>query len=448
MVTEEDGAPSEPTRQIRGLWWWVRHPWCRLVFASLIFILDFLYYAEDPIVHAHLDIELPVFGQALTMLISRWPSTPGLVSLKIGLGVVTTLLGCVIGRQVVHHWLLRDKLRINMFEEADGSWTVMLITAVLMLWLVSYPYNTIAGDDEPEVSSNIGLRSFEFGVVAQMCTWLGDLWTWIVVLDSMLQDRVSYPDWCNGWPKGTWAKIRAPACWVLAIAPTAVCFTLLVLNDADGGEDSGWEAASSGSSEHQRCLLVSCVIFVDVVILVQDWEFPSFDSAVDIKLPGFDSTEIDFQACGCCKESRLYKWLDEWGFFRIQISGKWVAYGPLMVILLLDLNAARNQVTYDPVNFGQYPGPEDKIWTIIDSESLDVLYDGLDAIDPSVITFSARMGNATVAAGLSDVEMSSRYEDESYGIKLPGLLPGLSMFPVLFLLICCLLYTSPSPRDS
>ena len=88
------------------------------------------------------------------------------------------LSGCVVGRQIVHGKLLS---MCNMFEGSNGSWTVMGITAVVTLWVGSYVYNAMVGDDEPQVTSDLHLQGYHFGLIAQMCTWIGDLWTLIMV---------------------------------------------------------------------------------------------------------------------------------------------------------------------------------------------------------------------------------------------------------------------------
>ena len=51
-------------------------------------------------------------------------------------------------------------------------------------------------------------------IVLCRCTWLGDIWTLIMVWDSMLQDTTSYPEWATTL-KPCWARCRVCAANVL-----------------------------------------------------------------------------------------------------------------------------------------------------------------------------------------------------------------------------------------
>jgi len=240
-------SPTEASRKrTQGIWWYLRHPWLRLTSALLIFFLDFLYYAEDPIVHSHLTSEIPVGGQFITMLVSRWPSTGALCFLKVFWGWASVFAGAVVGR-LVHRKLLS---KCNMFENSNGTWTVMLIFAVITVWIGSYPYNAMVGSDEPQVTSDLNMKGYNFGLMAQMCTWIGDVWTLIMVWDSMLQDDVRYPEWLSGCFKEWWGKWRILGCWFLAVVPTAICFSLMAVEEQD--ETNNWDSMSTGSNEVRR----------------------------------------------------------------------------------------------------------------------------------------------------------------------------------------------------
>ena len=75
---EHSPADAPESSKTQGIWWYLRHPYTRLTTALSIFVLDFLYYCEDPTVHSHLTTEMPVAGSAVTMLLAQWPSTVGL----------------------------------------------------------------------------------------------------------------------------------------------------------------------------------------------------------------------------------------------------------------------------------------------------------------------------------------------------------------------------------
>ena len=180
------------------------------------------------------------------------------------------------------------------------------------------------------------------------------------------------------------------------------------------------------------------IILFDLSIVIQDWEFPTFDSDIgaDILIPGFNVTDVDFKFCNWLHETWCCKWcifncVDK-DFFHVQVSGKWIAYGPLLCILCLDLNCARNQVTYEPVNFGQYVDPSNyEIWSIIDSSVLDTNFNGLEVLNSTAISWDARKGNsdASYAAGLTDIHLSPQFTDASYAYKLGVLALGLLAIP-------------------
>ena len=167
---------------------------------------------------------------------------------------------------------------------------------------------------------------------------------------------------------------------------------------ADDGKESEWDDVAEGSVEWQRCILVSTIILCDISIIVQDWEFPTFDSSLSasIKIPGLSVSEIDFKFMGWFRQTRLFAWIDKTDFFDVKITGKWIAYGPLMVILCLDLNCARNQFLYEPVNYGQYAEADShQIWTITEGATLSSLYDGVQVRNRALVTWEARAGRVT-----------------------------------------------------
>jgi len=433
--TETVALRSE--NKLKGAWWYLRHPWARVSTAIAIFFLDFWYYSEDPVAHSQVEVWIPVVGDAVSMLLLRWPSTAGLILLKVCMSIGLVVSGCVVGRQLVHHWLLRDKMRVNMFEANNGSWTVMALSTVMLLWVGGYIYNAMVGESEPQVTSSLHIESHSFAVIAQTGTWLGDLFTLLMVVDSMLQDTLCYPQWATCF-KLKWAEIRIWGCWCLLLIPTAVCVTLLVLEDMADQEQNN--DVSMGSGEATRCLIASLIVLCDLSILIQDWEFPTFDSSMqaEIKIPGLSVTEVDFEALGCFKCTAWYQRLKESQAFHVQVSGKWVAYGPLMVILLLDLNCMRTQMSYTPIAYGQYSDPTSNIWTVIDDSLIAAAYTNAapQSWADNVIHWQHRKGSTDLsyAASLHDIKLNSLYKEHSSVLKAAALFPGLVSIPAAFAL--------------
>ena len=77
---------------------------------------------------------------------------------------------------------------------------------------------------------------------------------------------------------------------------------------------------------------------MDLVIVMQDWDFPHFTNTLDVNLPGLHKHIFNFQAV------------------EVQISGKWCNYGIIFLVMIFDLNMWKNQIFYYPEKYGQYIG--------------------------------------------------------------------------------------------
>ena len=61
-------------------------------------------------------------------------------------------------------------------------------------------------------------------------------------------------------------------------------------------------------------------MFLNLMVIVQDWEFPNFDTGLEIdsvKLVGLNVSQLNFTP------DWAYK------FFHFEITGKWMAYTPV-----------------------------------------------------------------------------------------------------------------------
>jgi hypothetical protein len=190
----------------------------------------------------------------------------------------------------------------------------------------------------------------------------------------------------------------------------------------------GWndmtDDSSSALDEFGRGSVISLILLIDLLIVFQDWEFPSFKAA-DIKIAGTFDTTIQctcFEKCmNKFKNLKCVRKCSDWigHFFAFNISGKWMNFGPLMVIIVLDLNMFKNQLFYVPVDYGQYVDSTDRIWTIVDPNYLALAYeDGLlrEGAE-SLIAWEARMGAVNVtASALTDVPSNSKYTDQPVAV--------------------------------
>lgn len=409
-----------------------RHPWMRMLLSLLIVFLDFIIFAEDPIQDSEIECNLPVVGNVVNMVIARWPSD-GLVVLKIFMLLIGIIVGCFLGRQVIHHRVLRDWLHLKAFRDKgeikdQGSFFCMGIAVIPSIFIASKIYNAMVGDNAPQVGSNLGITNREFGKIAQCGTWLGDLATIVMVWDAMLQDPNMYVNWaksfkgvyingCNGW-------LRVLFTWGLAGVSTALLFVSVF--SAGGNGPYSWK--SNGlvfSNEVSRVIVVMLIHMVDVIIVMQDWDFPSFKNPpLEVKVAGTFSHDI--QCCKC-----LSRILDN-PIFLIRIAGKWMNYGPLIVIIMLDMNMLKNQIIYDPAAFGQYTDPNGAIYTIIDQNYTNRYFvDGLLIDDEAagMISYEARWGRlGTKDTNLTAWEITSIESDIYTPTRYFGTMTGLTMF--------------------
>lgn len=184
-------------------------------------------------------------------------------------------------------------------------------------------------------------------------TWFGDFITAWMVLDMMLQED-KYPDWMvtvrRWWNRG---YNRVIAFWFVIICLTVlvVCFITTDIID--------WDQINNGmvsTNELSRSFLAANILVFDLIIIMQDWDFPHFAGAQAIKLPGMHSGEIGFQL------PNILTVYDK----QINIEGKWFNYGILFIVMILDLNMWRSQLWYNPSAYGQYTDDRGRIYTVTD----------------------------------------------------------------------------------
>ena len=99
--------------------------------------------------------------------------------------------------------------------------------------------------------------------------------------------------------------------------------------------------------ELSRAFLCSTVLVLDLLIVMQDWDFPHFTNTLDVNLPGFNKHIVSFEAV------------------EIQFSGKWFNYGIIFLVMIFDLNMWKNQIFYYPAKYGQYIGKLKLEWQSI-----------------------------------------------------------------------------------
>ena len=126
----------------------------------------------------------------------------------------------------------------------------------------------------------------------------------------MLQDHSRYKAWAPSARKKWKGNFRIISFWVMT--PFAVTIVLVVIagNMAQNGM-TWWDTFNQTrtySSELVRCFICSIITVMDLLIVMQDWDFPEFDNdAAAINLPGMSITDCKCSLRKCCKNTQKRK---------------------------------------------------------------------------------------------------------------------------------------------
>ncbi|XP_073476049.1 transmembrane protein 117 isoform X1 [Aquarana catesbeiana] len=408
------------TRMGRNFRYYFQHPWSRIVIAYLVTFFNFLIFAEDPVSHSQTEANVIVVGNCFSFIMTKYPGGAWNF-LKVLLWLIAIIVGLVAGKFLFHQRLFGHLLRLKVFREDHGSWMTMFFSTILFLFIFSHIYNIcllMAGNMSPYIITEyMGIRNESFMKVAAVGTWMGDFVTAWMVTDMMLQDS-QYPDWGKSarafWRRG---NIRIILFWTVLFSLTSVV-VLVITTDW-----ISWDKLNRGflpSDEVSRAFLASFILVFDLLIVMQDWEFPHFMGDVDVNLPGLPTSHMQFKLP---KFQRIFK--EE---YHIHITGKWFNYGIIFLVLILDLNMWKNQIFYKPSPYGQYIGPGQKIYTVEDAESLQYL-------NQTMLSWEWRSNNTDPYTNRSYVEgdmfLHSRFIGASLNVKCLAFIPSLLAF-VLF----------------
>ncbi|EHH66204.1 Transmembrane protein 117 [Macaca fascicularis] len=364
--------------------YYFQHPWSRMIVAYLVIFFNFLIFAEDPVSHSQTEANVIVVGNCFSFVTNKYPRGVGWRILKVLLWLLAILTGLIAGKFLFHQRLFGQLLRLKMFREDHGSWMTMFFSTILFLFIFSHIYNTILLMD-------------------------GNM-----VTDMMLQDK-PYPDWGKSarafWKKG---NVRITLFWTVLFTLTSVV-VLVITTDW-----ISWDKLNRGflpSDEVSRAFLASFILVFDLLIVMQDWEFPHFMGDVDVNLPGLHTPHMQFKIPFFQK---IFK--EE---YRIHITGKWFNYGIIFLVLILDLNMWKNQIFYKPHEYGQYIGPGQKIYTVKDSESLKDL-------NRTKLSWEWRSNHTNPQTNKTYVEgdmfLHSRFIGASLDVKCLAFVPSLIAF--------------------
>ena len=81
--------------------------------------------------------------------------------------------------------------------------------------------------------------------------------------------------------------------WLVSVVSTTVVITVIATDWIT------WDRLNRdffATSELSRAFLASFVLVMDLMIVMQDWDFPHFTSTLDVNLPGFHKHTVKFHA--------------------------------------------------------------------------------------------------------------------------------------------------------
>lgn len=232
----------------------------------------------------------------------------------------------------------------------------------------------------------------------------------------MLQDD-EYPQWAKNTRSAYKGDFRIYLFWFLTVILMVIVVTFISVDVIDW-DNFGNEYSTT--SELTRSILASFITFFDLCIVMQDWEFPTFMTNQKINLPGFNTYQVKITALA--------------DFFYIHITGKWFNYGLITLVMMLDFNMLKNQILYEPVEFGQYTDSGDHIYTIT-SEAQALCCRGNCTAVPCGYD-----GRSAFRADGTDFRMETQYKDYHYALKGLALIPCIS---AAILFVSLLVFENP-----
>jgi hypothetical protein len=395
-----------------------RHPYTRIGTCLLMISIQFCFNAENVVSRSHAEMKWAMVGPAMNFLIRQWPMQDllWLMATKVGMVAAFVFAAIFAARKYVHPFL-REYLQLSMFAGSRGDVCCVLMVIIPVLYAGAQAYNTIvlnavATDDIPKyyLSDSMSTSNSQYYSHRQTCDWIVCLLTLVVVVDGVLQDRVHFKQW-QEFRKHQWITAkqgfqRVLAVWILAGALSLLglwlgdaCFALRAED-----EENFIGRGLFGTDEVSQITLCSLLFALRLTIVMQDYEFPQFGHTEDTRiagtiaqgrftiyyLPGAKkmleaaeaaaerAQQMAASAAGMGDDDdgtegpaspnpRLTQWREQKGeeedgderkwSFQIHLDGKWLVYGPLLLMLCLDAHTLYQLLEYSPNEYAQYADP-------------------------------------------------------------------------------------------
>ncbi|XP_057311740.1 transmembrane protein 117-like [Hydractinia symbiolongicarpus] len=409
--------------QPKSFKYYFQHPNLRLLIACTVTILNFYIFAEDPVSHSVTNCHISLIGDIYSMIFANYPPN-GYSAVKVCLWLFAIIFSIIVGKIFIHYWLFCCKLKLKLFsKEGQGSWMLVFLFTLCVVFYQSAIFNAVlilegSEMDQYHSTDNMHIKNKTFMKMAAIVTWLGDFITAWMVLDMMLQEK-KYHHWMR--PVRRWWQTgynRVIAFWLVCLAMTIVVVVGITTDFVN------WDGINRGmvsTNELSRSFLASFILIFDLVIIMQDWDFPHFCCTTDVKLPGVHSNELSIALPACCVVNNP----------EVQISGKWFNYGILLVVMILDLYKWKTQIMYEPFEYGQYVNKEGKIFTVTNKTFLAIA-------DRKMLTYEYRWNNTNhngTVLGTLDHMTLSMYNGYPVALKGIAFIPSILAFFVFIYLV-------------
>eukprot|EP01062_Namystynia_karyoxenos_P037636 TRINITY_DN27372_c0_g1_i1.p1 TRINITY_DN27372_c0_g1~~TRINITY_DN27372_c0_g1_i1.p1 ORF type:complete len:650 (+),score=187.26 TRINITY_DN27372_c0_g1_i1:92-1951(+) len=290
-----------------------------------------------------------------------------------------------------------------------GTWMSMGLTTAVFITIASTLWNVFApAMNEPPITDGLYIDYLLFGQIACVGAWLGDCLTFLQIFDSGLQEigkhwktlqeqtplskdqvkgvitrrprarpgmvggqddtatvataiqtssrrfKLGYLRWARDcglcWGSeccGAGCQVRVLVFYFAACGGTALVLSV-VCGEFFSWDDLQERVGLHGSNEFTRCFLAAVICALDIIVVVQDWEFPTFESRMEISMPGTTSTNVNASGGGHGKARPL---------FNVFITGKWLNYSLFALVCFLDISMLKGCMQYIPEDYGQYVNP-------------------------------------------------------------------------------------------
>eukprot|EP01071_Lankesteria_metandrocarpae_P006592 Lankesteria_metandrocarpae@DN4415_c0_g1_i1.p1 len=175
----------------------------------------------------------------------------------------------------------------------------------------------------------------------------------------MIQDHSQYPNWIRMSLRKWWLKHRVGAMAGCLCVFLGISYTLIWGDFWSYTYHFFPQYSKFASSELSRAIIAGTIGFINISIVTQDWEFPSFDNPLEVKMAFLNVPKIRLTKLQIPTMPKSVINIEP-----IRFEGRWFNFTALIATMLLDLISLKGLIFYYPSPFAQYIGPDHCVWTI------------------------------------------------------------------------------------